>query len=236
MQCRSSIARSGAPCGARAAQPHSVSPVTSAPVRCGGSLRAITGSQGVATSHRVVTAAATKPAAKGFGDPKKKPGSGKTLDAKTSCPCGSGAPYGECCSKYHTGEASASTPEALLRSRYCAYFAKNAEYIADTTHPESPEYTGSKAVYLTSVKASQKRMDLQKLQLFKEEPGKAPEEVFITFQIDFYDAQGAHTKGSKGDLTVRTEKSRFLKANGKWLFIDSEFVQPDRSFPKITLG
>jgi uncharacterized protein YchJ len=66
----------------------------------------------------------------------------------------------------------------------------------------------------------QKRMDLQELQIIKQEAGRSPEEAFITFKISYYD------KGAKvTELSNRTEKSRFLKANSKWWFIDSDFVQ-----------
>ncbi len=53
-----------------------------------------------------------------------------------------------CCSPYHRGDAAVPGPEALLRSRYSAYAAKEPQYIADTTHPDSPEYTGSRASYI----------------------------------------------------------------------------------------
>lgn len=53
-----------------------------------------------------------------------------------------------CCSPYHRGDAPVPTPEALLRSRYSAYAAKDPQFIADTTHPDSPEYTGSRASYI----------------------------------------------------------------------------------------
>ncbi|HAU19042.1 MAG TPA: hypothetical protein DCS72_11975, partial [Marinobacter adhaerens] len=40
-----------------------------------------------------------------------------------NCPCGSGKSYSECCQPLHHGEA-ASTPEALMRSRYAAFVLK----------------------------------------------------------------------------------------------------------------
>ena len=49
------------------------------------------------------------------------------------------------------------TPEKLLRSRYTAYHSKNAEYIADTTHPDSEEWTGTRATYISAVKSTQVR-------------------------------------------------------------------------------
>ncbi len=48
------------------------------------------------------------------------------------CPCGSSKTYKDCCSSFHIGEAFATTPEQLMRSRYCAYAMKNGQYIYDT--------------------------------------------------------------------------------------------------------
>jgi uncharacterized protein YchJ len=54
----------------------------------------------------------------------------------------------ECCQPLLDKTAKARTAETLLRSRYTAYALKNADYIADTTHIESQEYTGSRSSYL----------------------------------------------------------------------------------------
>ena len=39
--------------------------------------------------------------------------------------------------------------------RYSAYHAKNPKWIADTTHPESEEWTGTRSTYISAVKATQ---------------------------------------------------------------------------------
>ncbi|GAX80959.1 hypothetical protein CEUSTIGMA_g8394.t1 [Chlamydomonas eustigma] len=155
-------------------------------------------------------------ATKGFGAPPKTL---KVFEPENPCPCGSGQTYKGCCNQYHSG-ATPSTPELLLRSRYSAYFIKNAEYIADTTHPESEEFTGSRASYISAVKATQRRMDLRSLEVKKIEEGRAPQEAFIDFKMTFMD------RGSKNpSLITRNERSRFLCVGGKWMFIDSDFEQ-----------
>ncbi len=58
------------------------------------------------------------------------------------CPCGTDKTYGECCGLYHAGwqaiplipRLHAPTPEALMRSRYCAYALKLADYLLGTWH------------------------------------------------------------------------------------------------------
>jgi SEC-C motif-containing protein len=86
---------------------------------------------------------AAAPKGKGFGS-SPTPAKSKAPEADTPCPCGSGAAYGACCGPRHAGTATAESPEALLRARFTAYANEMVEYIADTTHPESPEFTGSR--------------------------------------------------------------------------------------------
>ena len=63
----------------------------------------------------------------------------KNLSPNAPCPCGSGQKYKKCCRLYHLGKTA---PDALtlMKSRYSAYAAGEADYIIRTTHPEHPEY------------------------------------------------------------------------------------------------
>ena len=54
----------------------------------------------------------------------------------TLCPCGSGAPYPQCCQPLHQGEA-ASSPQALMRSRYAAFVLDLPDYLLATWHPDT---------------------------------------------------------------------------------------------------
>ncbi len=56
------------------------------------------------------------------------------------CPCrkkSESPTYAECCEPYHAGLRPAPTPEALMRSRYCAFVLENASYILATWHPST---------------------------------------------------------------------------------------------------
>ena len=55
------------------------------------------------------------------------------------CPCGSAAPYADCCGRYHAGplHLQASTAEALMRSRYSAFVRGDAGYLLATWHPST---------------------------------------------------------------------------------------------------
>lgn len=54
----------------------------------------------------------------------------------TACPCASGHAYDRCCGPLHRG-APAPHAEALMRSRYSAYFRADADYLRATWHPRT---------------------------------------------------------------------------------------------------
>jgi SEC-C motif-containing protein len=60
------------------------------------------------------------------------------LSPNAPCPCGSGIKYKKCCRPYHLGKR-APDPLTLMKSRYSAYAAGEADYILHTTHPEHPD-------------------------------------------------------------------------------------------------
>ncbi|HWI41171.1 MAG TPA: YchJ family metal-binding protein, partial [Verrucomicrobiae bacterium] len=52
-----------------------------------------------------------------------------------SCPCGSAAPYAECCEPVIRGTAPAETAERLMRARYTAHVKVETGFIHDSLHP-----------------------------------------------------------------------------------------------------
>jgi SEC-C motif-containing protein len=56
----------------------------------------------------------------------------------TSCPCGSGRGFDECCGPLLAG-GPASSPEALMRSRYSAFARADLDYLETTLAPEAKE-------------------------------------------------------------------------------------------------
>ncbi|GLC61283.1 hypothetical protein PLESTB_001739400 [Pleodorina starrii] len=166
-------------------------------------------------------------AAKGFGAPKQ---SAKGIVPDAPCPCGSGQLYEACCLPYHTGPSLPPTPEALLRSRYSAYVAKEPAFIADTTHPDSPEYTGSRASYMGTVKQTMRRMDPLQLTILVSEPGtpgpQQDDEAFITFRLKRR-VKDPEARGVAPEVDELTERSRFVRIRGRWMYIDSAFIDEE---------
>lgn len=114
-------------------------------------------------------------ASKGFGAPKES-------TKKTTCPCGSGELYKDCCKRYHDGEAP-ETAEALMRSRYTAYSKGLVDYVVDTTHPENPLAKQVDGQLRKDVKATTEKITWDKLVVLKTEPGADDSEAFVTFQV-----------------------------------------------------
>jgi len=69
--------------------------------------------------------------------------------AVTTCACGSGLTYDECCGPLHRDPAARASaePEAILRARYTAYVEKQPDFIMDTTHPTNEEYLDDKTAW-----------------------------------------------------------------------------------------
>ncbi len=131
----------------------------------------------------------------------------KKVSPNIPCPCQSGFKYKKCCQKYHKG-AWAPNALTLMRSRYCAYAVGNAGYIIATTHPCNPDYTDNREQWEEDIQHFCDNTAFLGLQIISHEEGE--EEAFVTFSASL----------SSGRLT---EKSRFLKTGGRWLYADGTF-------------
>ncbi|WP_054180842.1 YchJ family protein [Trabulsiella odontotermitis] len=122
------------------------------------------------------------------------------------CPCGSALEYSLCCQRYLSGAQLAPDPSQLMRSRYTAFVMKDVDYLLKTWHP--------------SCQAAHFRGDIEHgftgtewlgLTVFATEPGNHENEGFVSFVARFRE----HNKTG-----AIIERSRFLKENGQWYYID----------------
>jgi SEC-C motif-containing protein len=121
------------------------------------------------------------------------------------CPCTSGNPYDTCCGPYHERSASAKTVKQLMRSRYSAYALGGlGDYLLETWHP-------SKTGTLTAASLSEKTLDWLGLKIldFRHKGN----EGMVKFE--------ARYKNDDGSAGLLQEVSRFVRVNGKWLYLDS---------------
>jgi SEC-C motif-containing protein len=121
------------------------------------------------------------------------------------CPCGSGKPYADCCAPLHRGERGAATAEVLMRSRYSAYVLKNSDYLSATWHPSTRP---------ASLDLSGDDTPWQRLSIIATEQGAENDETgYVEFAADY----------AGGQLH---ERSRFVKEEGGWLYLDGEILPP----------
>lgn len=133
-------------------------------------------------------------------------GSAPALTDTSPCPCGLPATYGECCGRFHSGEATAPTAELLMRSRYSAFVAHNEAYLLRTWHPSTrPRHL-----------EIDPGMQWTRLEILDTEEGSPfHSSGTVTFRARF------RHHGKRGALH---ERSRFERHGGAWVYVDGEFL------------
>lgn len=121
----------------------------------------------------------------------------------TPCPCLTGRPYGECCGRFHRGDALAPTAELLMRSRFSAYALGDVAYVRRTWHattrPAALELDDALRWY---------RLD-----------------VLGTTGGGLFDVDGtvefrAFYRAPSGPGVLH-EASRFVRTDGEWVYLDA---------------
>jgi SEC-C motif-containing protein len=133
---------------------------------------------------------------------------------KSSCPCGSGNAYAECCQPYHLGKAPENAL-ALMKSRYSAYTHSIPEYIIYTTHPANPSFMKDTIAWTNQIMKFCKNTTFERLEILDFKDGAV--NAFVIFK--------AHLKQKNQDATF-TEKSRFEKVADRWLYLDGQIIRP----------
>lgn len=131
----------------------------------------------------------------------------------TTCPCGSGLPYSECCQQIISGYQTAQTAEQLMRARYAAYVNAEMDFIFESTHPEHRQgydHAGTKEWAETA--------EWQGLEVVSTTKGGVDESIGeVEFIARFIE---------KGDSREHHEAGQFKKKEGKWYFTEGQMVRP----------
>lgn len=131
----------------------------------------------------------------------------------TSCPCGSGAAYADCCEPVISGARSAETAEQLMRARYSAYVGVKTDFIFDTTHP-----------------GHRQRYDHKGTKEWAESADWQGLEIVDTREGDRNDASGEVEFIARfrenGILREHHESAQFKQDNGRWYFTEGTMVRP----------
>lgn len=122
------------------------------------------------------------------------------------CPCGSGYDYGTCCYACISGESSAPTAEALMRSRYSAFALGETDYLIATWHP-------SKRPSRVTLDPAQKWIGLS---IKATEQGQHSDELGVVEFVARFKIAG---KGHR-----LHERSRFKYESGQWYYLDGDHL------------
>ena len=133
------------------------------------------------------------------------------------CPCGSAVEYSLCCQPYLTGAKVAPNPSHLMRSRYTAFVVKQADYLIRTWHPSCHA-----AAFRADIEAGFASTQWLGLTVFEQSMEKTGTEGYVSFVARF------NENGKSGAII---ERSRFLKEDGQWYYIDGTRPQFGRNDP-----
>ena len=123
------------------------------------------------------------------------------------CPCGSGMAYPQCCRPLHEGAAAGSSAQ-LMRSRYSAYVLGNEGYLLASWHAA----TRPAALELAAQQPAPQWLGLEVRDEQLHDATHAKVEFIARYRIAGGRAQRQH------------ERSRFLCEQGRWYYLDGEFV------------
>ena len=125
------------------------------------------------------------------------------------CPCESKRTYDKCCEPYILGRKVPETAELLMRSRFSAYAMNMAEYLVATTAAEEREKLDVDELgrYCRAVKCIS-------LKVLETQGGKGGDETGVVV---------FHAKLLiNGKRMLHREKSRFVREEGRWAYLDGE--------------
>lgn len=128
------------------------------------------------------------------------------------CPCGSLKKHKKCCKIFHDGISFPKTALELMKSRFSAFATQNSKYIILTTHKENPDFTDDLKSWNEDIINFSKNTRFEKLEIldFIEDV-----ESFVTFKATLFQ--------DNRDVSF-IEKSRFLKVEGIWKYVDGQFI------------
>lgn len=122
-----------------------------------------------------------------------------------ACRCGSGKTYNHCCEPFHLCQKCPSTAEQLMRSRYCAFCLDQHTYLAETFLSDNP---------ISDDIEEQPTTQWIQLSILNTQQGTATDNKgFVEFIATFEE---------NGEFFELHEKSRFIKKDKRWFYVDGE--------------
>lgn len=147
-----------------------------------------------------------------------------------ACPCGLGLALAECCGRVQerfaaTGELTAPTAEALMRSRFTA-FARLG--LADLNHDDGAAESAAMVAYLRATWVAEHRPSAADLTPIPAEPAARFTRLAVLSTEDGGPFQDrgvvefvAVGQGAEGRFRLH-ETSRFCREDGAWVYVDGD--------------
>ena len=135
------------------------------------------------------------------------------LPVNNTCPCGSLQKYKKCCKVFHDKISFPKTALELMKSRFSAFAVCNSEYIIFTTHPNNSNFTTNLKSWNNDILNFSENTKFEKLEILEFIDGEV--ESFVTFKATLFQ--------DKNDISF-IEKSRFLKTEGIWKYVDGQLI------------
>lgn len=129
------------------------------------------------------------------------------------CPCGSLKKYKKCCKPFHDKITFPKTALELMKSRFSAFAVLIADYIIFTTHENNSDYISDLKSWNQDIMNFSKNTRFERLEILDFIKGEV--ESFVTFKATLFQ--------DNTDISF-IEKSRFLKVEEKWLYVDGQFI------------
>ena len=143
-------------------------------------------------------------------------------DEVRMCSCNSNETYENCCKRVHeNGITRETTPEMIVRARFTSYKENKPEFIVESTHEESPDFTkrdeqdavNARRTLESDAKATAKKIRFLSLKIMKKgsngENESGGEEAFVSYECAF-DA-GRRGRRNRGPRRKRSPSERGIE-------------------------
>ncbi len=131
----------------------------------------------------------------------------KSVDTSTPCPCGDARGYAQCCQPLHRGAPAASAVD-LMRSRYSAYVLRDEDYLLASWHAD----TRPASLRLAVQQPAPSWLGLAIKAHAQQDADHATVEFIARFRVGGGRAQRLH------------ERSRFVREDGRWYYLDGDIL------------
>lgn len=139
----------------------------------------------------------------------------------STCPCGSGNDYIDCCEPVISGKELAETAEQLMRARYSAHVKVDVDFLYNSTHPDYRENYDHKGTKAWAENSEWHGLEI----LGTTAGGQEDEEGEVEFVARFRDKEA---------IRSHHERGKFRRKSEKWLFTEGDMVKsPPISVTKI---